>query len=138
MKTRPEKPAARTKDLQDAVLDEARDRAADQRAREEQQATDESFTPPHGDPERVHLDVETAVRSEQHSIGILSELDGGGVRFRKPVEEPADPVSPKAKPYGTTEDQVRNMENEGQAQQHATAEEPPPAVSEKPRRKRKA
>lgn len=38
-----------------------------------------------------------------------------------PARSPANPAS---KPQGTTEDQIRNMENEGQAQEHETVDEP--------------
>jgi len=68
--------------------------------------TDESFTPPHGDPEKAHLANEPALRKERHSRGILGgELDEGGVQF--------EPESPHSKPHGTTEDQIKEMESEG-------------------------
>ena len=138
MDPRREKPAAQNADLQDAVLDDARERAADLRAHDEQQSPDgpdsgESITPPHGDPQQVRVDVEAAVRAEQHSMGILGELDGGGVRFEPPGAEtetaepakPAEPVDPPPTANATTADQVRNMENEGQAQEQAADDETP-------------
>lgn len=54
--------------------------------------TDPSFTPPHGDPEKRHI----AAESEAELV--------------------SDPKNPASKPQGTLQDQVQNMENEGQAQ----------------------
>lgn len=44
---------------------------------------------------------------------------------RKPAKDPSNPAS---KPNATTEDQVANMESEGQAQQ--PGQEPPAAIRE--------
>jgi hypothetical protein len=53
---------------------------------------DHSFTPPHGDPERAHLGSESGTQGERHTTGLLSELDGGGVRFEpKRPERGIDP-----------------------------------------------
>lgn len=82
--------------------------------------------------------TEGLLREERHSIGILgAELDGGGLRFEpKKPETPTDhpeladepkrgidpptnppkvdePKNPASKPHGTTEDQIKNMEDEG-------------------------
>lgn len=54
--------------------------------------TDESVTPPHGDPDRRHVAPETDLSREP---------------------EVADPKNPAGKPQGTTEDQIANMESEG-------------------------
>ncbi len=40
-----------------------------------------------------------------------------------------DPTNPASKPYGTTRDQVANMEGEGQAQ--TPGQEPPADINEK-------
>ena len=40
-----------------------------------------------------------------------------------------DPTNPASKPYGTTRDQVANMEGEGQAQ--TPGQEPPAGINEK-------
>lgn len=79
------------------------------------------------------------------SQGILGDLDDGGVEFepreptskRDPADDrepgtrkdgeamppdsfvPKDPKGPASKPQGTSDDQVANMENEGQAQDPA-------------------
>ena len=45
-----------------------------------------------------------------------------------------DPKNPASKPNATTEDQVTNMENEGQAQQ--PGQEPPAEVADVKQRKR--
>lgn len=52
---------------------------------------------------------------------------------------PQDPKNPASKPHATTQDQVANMESEGQAQQ--PGQEPPPEPREdvdqgRPRKKR--
>jgi hypothetical protein len=49
-------------------------------------------------------------------------------------ETPRDPKNPASKPNATTEDQVANMENEGQAQQ--PGQEPPAEVDDVEPRKR--
>ena len=49
-------------------------------------------------------------------------------------ETPRDPKNPASKPNATTEDQVTNMENEGQAQQ--PGQEPPAEVADVKQRKR--
>jgi hypothetical protein len=42
----------------------------------------------------------------------------------------ADPKNPETKPHGTTEDQVKEMENEGQAQTSQAVPDGPPIRSE--------
>jgi hypothetical protein len=46
-------------ELQEAVLEEARERAVQLRDAQAKTKTDQSVTPPHGDPERGHLSRET-------------------------------------------------------------------------------
>ena len=49
---------------------------------------------------------------------------------------PQDPKNPASKPNATTQDQVANMESEGQAQQ--SGQEPTDEVDEKAHERRKA
>jgi hypothetical protein len=46
-------------ELQEAVLEEARERAVQLREAHAKGMTDRSVTPPHGDPEKAHLGRET-------------------------------------------------------------------------------
>ena len=50
------------------------------------------------------------------------------------TDQPRDPLNPAAKPHATTQDQVANMENEGQAQQPGQ-EAPDEVRDKKPREK---
>jgi hypothetical protein len=87
--------------------------------------------------------------------GILGDQGGGGVRFepqepmpkpdraddREPETrrdgevmppdslDPKDPKNPASKPQGTTDDQVANMENEGQAQEPVDPEAKDPTTT---------
>jgi hypothetical protein len=76
-------------ELQTAVLDEARERARQLHAPPAGSRTDQSVTPPHGDPERAHLGPES-----------------GQPRIE-------DPKTPTAKTEGTSDDQITNLEGEG-------------------------
>ncbi len=94
-------------ELLTAVLDEARERASQLHREPAGRRTDQSVTPPHGDPERAHIGPESGNRE------VAKDSRKRGID--PPEHEPAieDPKTPRTKPQGTTDDQIANMENEG-------------------------
>jgi hypothetical protein len=48
----------------------------------------------------------------------------------------SDPVNPATQPHGTTDDQIAEMENEGQAQDHDASQAADPAPKRGERRRR--